>query len=384
MEGGTPIYRFSNFRGDPTLNYQAAETTITDPLTGTPGVAAIDVFVCFARGTHIRTPNGERRVETLREGELVLVADAGEARAKRVRWVGQRRLDLAAHARPELAAPIWFRAGALGEGLPMRDLLVSPDHALLIEGRLVRAKLLINGMSIVQERGLAAVSYHHVELDDHAILLAEGVPAESYLDTGNRGFFANSGLPLVLHPDLMAEVPEAPSCAPHACSVAEVEPIWRALADRARATGFIAPQRTVSVDPDLRLLVNGAVVRPQAYANGRYCFAVPPGASELRLLSRSFLPADMHPYADDWRRLGVAVAGFLWRAGSETREIAVDRQALSRGWHVAEHAGTAVWRWTDGDAAIPVECDDGGVLEVRLQATGEYPIDPAASVRRAA
>ncbi len=262
LEGGTPIYRFGNFRGDPTLNYQAAETTITDPLTGTPGVAAIDVFVCFARGTRIRTPNGERRVETLREGELVLVADAGEARAKRVRWVGQRRLDLAAHARPELAAPIRFRAGALGEGLPMRDLLVSPDHALLIEGRLVRAKLLINGMSIVQERGLAAVSY---SMSNWTTMRScwPRVSAESYLDTGNRGFFANSGLPLVLHPDLMAEVPEAPSCAPHACSVAEVEPIWRTLAERARAMGAVAPQRTVSVDPDLRLLVNGTVVRPQ-------------------------------------------------------------------------------------------------------------------------
>jgi len=64
-EAGTPIYRFANFRGDPALNYQAVETTITDPLTGIPGVAAIDVFVCFARGTHIRTPSGERRVETL-------------------------------------------------------------------------------------------------------------------------------------------------------------------------------------------------------------------------------------------------------------------------------------------------------------------------------
>ena len=314
----------------------------------------------------------------------MLVADAGEARAKRVRWVGQRRLDLAAHIRPELAAPIRFRAGALGEGLPMRDLLVSPDHALLIDGRLVRAKLLINAMSIVQERDLAAVSYYHVELADHAILLAEGVPAESYLDTGNRGFFANSGLPLVLHPDLMADVPHAPSCAPHACSVAEVEPIWRALVERARVMGFTAPQRAMSADPDLRLMVGGAVVRPHAHANGRHCFAVPPGASELRLLSRDFLPADMRPYADDWRRLGVAVAGVLWRGGSETREIATDRQALSRGWHVPERAGTAVWRWTDGDAAIPVECDDGGVLEVRLHATGEYPIATAASVRRAA
>ncbi|MEO9188792.1 MAG: Hint domain-containing protein [Acetobacteraceae bacterium] len=382
-DAGAPIYKFNYFRGDAALNYQAAETLITDPLTGAT-VSAIDLFVCFARGTRIATPDGERRVESLRVGDQVLAVEDGHTSGKRVRWMGQRRVNLAAHPRPELAAPIRFRAGALGDGLPARDLIVSPDHALLINERLVRAKLLINGMTIVQERDLSAVTYYHVELENHGILLAERVPAESYLDTGNRGFFANSDLPLVLHPDLMAAREAATSCAPLVRSAAEAEPIWNALADRARQSGFAAPRLNVAADPDLRLVVNGTTVRPHAQADGRYQFVVPLGARSLRLLSRHFLPADIRPTTDDWRRLGVAVASMVLRTGSEMREIVIDDRALARGWHAVERGDGALWRWTDGDAALPTDCLDGGTLEVRVRATGLYPIGAAIPARRAA
>ena len=76
--------------------------------------------------------------------------------------------------------------------MPDRDLLVSPDHALLLDGRLIPARHLVNGRTIRQDTGLAAITYFHVECDEHAILLAHNMPAESYLDTGNRDFFANA------------------------------------------------------------------------------------------------------------------------------------------------------------------------------------------------
>jgi Hint domain len=80
------------------------------------------------------------------------------------------------------------------------------------------ARQLVNGTTIRQEKGRASIEYFHVELDAHVILLAEGLAAESYLNTGNRGFFANSGEPLVLHPDLTDETDyparEVGSCAP--------------------------------------------------------------------------------------------------------------------------------------------------------------------------
>ena len=145
---------------------------------------------CFVAGTLIETDRGGLPVELLRAGDVVVLADGGTAP---VVWIGRRRIDCLAHPDPEGVLPVRVRRGAMGGGLPTRDLMVSPDHALFVDGVLVPAGLLVDGNGIVQE-ACGLVSYFHVELDRHAVLLAEGLPAESYLDTGNRAEFANAPL----------------------------------------------------------------------------------------------------------------------------------------------------------------------------------------------
>jgi len=74
----------------------------------------------------------------------------------------------------------------------VRDLLVSPDHALLVDGILIHAGALVNGASITRETGAPATFvYYHVELDDHSLVLAEGVPAETFIDHVERLAFDN-------------------------------------------------------------------------------------------------------------------------------------------------------------------------------------------------
>ena len=85
-----------------------------------------------------------------------------------------------------MVAPIRIQRDAFADGMPHRDLVVSPDHAIFVDGKLICARQLVNGTTIRQELDWTAVDYYHVELDQHAILLAEGLPAESYLDTGNQ------------------------------------------------------------------------------------------------------------------------------------------------------------------------------------------------------
>ena len=144
--------------------------------------------VCFLAGTRIATPGGGTPVESLAIGDRVLTADGSTAP---VRWVGVQTI-VSVFADRLRCFPIRITAGALGPDMPVRDLLVSPDHALFLDGVLVQAGALANGTTIVRETAMPErFTYFHVELEDHALILAEGVPAETFLDTVTRRRFDN-------------------------------------------------------------------------------------------------------------------------------------------------------------------------------------------------
>ena len=333
--------------------------------------------VCYARGTMIATPDGEKPVKSLRAGKRVIILVDGEPVARPVKWLGRRRIELASHPRPETVAPIRIQHDAFADGIPHRDLLVSPDHAIFVDGKLICARQLVNGTTIRKDTGWTAVDYYHVELDQHAILLAEGLAAESYIDTGNSAFFANSGSPMVLHPDLTDESDypsrEAASCAPFVWDEASVLPVWQYLADRAAALGRPVPVRETSTDSGLRLLAKGRTIKP-IYGNAELAiFALPRGASEVRLASRAASPTDARPWLEDRRRLGVRVARVVLRSADEVREIPVDHPDLAKGWWAVERDGQATSRWTNGEAVLPLPAMHGdAMLEIHLAGTMTY------------
>jgi hypothetical protein len=173
-------------------------------------------LACFAAGTHIQTAAGEVVVEALREGDPVVTA-FGECVP--VRWLGHRHIDLDRQERREDLWPVRVRAGAFGPDLPHRDLRLSPDHAVFMRGEgaapgaLIPVRYLVNGVTVVQEP-VDEVTYWHVELPEHDVLLAEGLPVESYLDTGNRSAFVNGGGVVAAHPDFARQVSQETSLAP--------------------------------------------------------------------------------------------------------------------------------------------------------------------------
>jgi T5SS/PEP-CTERM-associated repeat protein len=176
----------------------------------TDGALVYDVVPCFAAGTRIAAERGDVVVEDLIEGEHARVFGGG---AKPIIWIGHRTIDCTRHPSSEKVWPVRVRAGAFGIGRPSRDLWLSPDHAVLIGDVLIPVKYLINALSIEQVP-VRTITYYHVELAQHAVLLAEGLPAESYLDTGDRANFANSGGVMALHPDFASRVWDAEGCAP--------------------------------------------------------------------------------------------------------------------------------------------------------------------------
>jgi hypothetical protein len=121
--------------------------------------------------------------------------------------------------------------------LPERDLWLSPDHAVFVNGVLIPVKLLINRTSIAQVRR-DEVTYFHVEVQRHDVLLAEGLTVESYLDTGDRGRFANGGPVTTLHPDFSARAWEMSGCAELVQSGPVLDAVRQRLAERLEDSAY--------------------------------------------------------------------------------------------------------------------------------------------------
>ncbi len=316
---------------DPTQNFAGERFRLA-----ADGAGGTDVNIaCFAAGTRIATPDGATDVASLRPGDAVRARRDAAWETHVVQWVGRVTVDLRRHPRPERAAPIRVRRDAFAPGMPHRDLLISPDHALFIDGALIQAQALVNGATIAQEFR-ARVTYVHVELERHALLLAEGVPAESYLDTGNRAVFAGEAGVRALHPELAPTAAwrfawQELACAPLLLGGTRVAAAQARLLARAEEVGHVR-----AGDPALSVSADGR--RIASVAGGS--FAVAPGTREVRLRSRSFVPRWFG--AEDSRRLGVAVTA-LPVGGAE-----LPASAFAAGWHAPEQG----WRWTDGDGVL--------------------------------
>jgi len=129
-----------------------------------------------------------------------------------VKWIVRRTIALATHPNPKAVLPVLIEAGAIADEMPKRDLLVSPDHDFLIDGHLIPAKTLMNSVSI-RQTGRERTTYHHIELPPHAVLYAEGAPAETYFESGNRTAFVNGGAVTRLHPDFAQAFRDQKPCA---------------------------------------------------------------------------------------------------------------------------------------------------------------------------
>jgi hypothetical protein len=311
-------------------------TTASDNVNGTDLSIA-----CFRRGTLIRTDRGDVAIEDLALGDRVITL-SGEAQP--IRWIGRRSYDGRFIAGNRGVLPICISANALADGLPARDLWVSPGHAVLIDSVLVPAEYLLNGATIVQEQYVEQLEYLHIELNEHAILIAEGAPSESYIDCDNRLMFANGAEYEGLYPDDVR--PRWAYCAPRLdWDLPELLIAIRArLMDRAAALGH-----PLTTEPGLRLVADGAIIQPHALGGSMYRFEVPAGSKTLALVSHTAVPAEVDACSYDYRGLGVPVERILLYDGDFSLEAAHSHASLCDGFHQDE----ATHRWTAGLAKLP-------------------------------
>ncbi|WP_282170250.1 Hint domain-containing protein [Ruegeria atlantica] len=168
----------------PPLNTTLTIIELTD---NGPDIPVDTVVPCFTKGTLIETPDGMRPIEALAVGDEVVTMDRGP---QRIRWIGARALTGQELSEKPKLRPIRIAAGTLGSGLPQRDLLVSPQHRMLVRSAiairmfntseiLVAARALVGVPGITVEENAESVEYFHMLFEQHEIVFAEGAPSES-------------------------------------------------------------------------------------------------------------------------------------------------------------------------------------------------------------
>ncbi len=203
-------------------SFASADFSISSDASGT----VIKEVTCYAKGTRIATARGEVAVEDLQIGDAVQTMHAG---FKKIKWIGMRSYaaPFANHAK---ILPIHIKAGALAENIPARDLFVSPGHAICVDGVLVHAVRLVNGVSVLQLPRVDEITYFHIELETHEVIFAENCPAETFMGEYFRAQFHNAESYHALYPHDHA--PEH-MCLPRLDNGFQLAAIQRRLADRA-------------------------------------------------------------------------------------------------------------------------------------------------------
>ncbi len=312
---------------------------------------------CFLRGTLIRTERGERRVEDLKAGERVITLSG---RPRPIVWMGRGRKSIR-RGRRGAATPILVTRNALADGVPFADLRLTKGHSLFVDGVLIPAEFLVNNRSIRWDDHAQTVEFHHVELDAHDVLLANGVPSESYRDDGNRYLFMNPNPSWDRRPE--------PPCAPVLTGGPIVDAIWRRLLGRAGPR----PEAVLTRDPDLHLLADGRRVRPRRHRHGA-TFALPRAPREAWIISRAAVPAELG-LARDFRPLGVAVRQLTVWQGRRVRALDVADCRAIPGFH--DYEPDQRLRWTNGAAPLPAPLLAGLAepVEIELMFGGQtwYP-----------
>ncbi len=206
------------------------------------------------------------------------------------------------------------------------------------------------------------------------MIFAEGLAAESYLDTGNRAMFANGGAGLELYPDMSRDNSQARRVAESRVAfvtgAARVEPVWRSLAARAASLGLLPPMIRTA-DPGLTIEADGIRFSPVSVVDGVYTFVLARRRGGARLVSRDVSTVSDRPWLDDPRRLGVAVRRISIRVGAVPIEIALDDPRLGEGWWQVERDGGAAWRWTNGSATLPLDAGPA-VVEIKIGALPDH------------
>lgn len=340
---------------------------------------------CFLAGTMIKTVNGSIAVEDLKIGDQIFTYH-DQQNICSVTWVGYRDFNVRTDLSSEDAAgyPVKIVKDAIAEGVPCKDLLVTPEHSILLQGQFIPVRMLVNGSSIFYDRSITSYTFYHIETEEHSVISANNVLTESYLDTGNRHYFSfDNNVTSIAN---KKKEWNKDSAAPLVTTRDIVEPIFIQLKERAVVLGYqLTPEDILTTeDSDLHLLTDtGEILYPISQNKEKYIFKISKQVVRVRLISRvSCQSQSIGPFVDDRRYLGVLVGKVTLFEKSKSFSITEHYQAVQlQGWDVQEKA---LCRWTNGDAYLTIKetkNDVNAMLVIQILAGGPYLVEEAVEHR---
>ncbi|MXV45015.1 hypothetical protein GS501_08180 [Saccharibacter sp. 17.LH.SD] len=338
--------------------YETSPPTSAGSTNINPGLPS--ETICFLAGAEIKMSEGIKIIEEVTPGDMVVTYYRGKENFQKVISVSKAHVAVLT----EDDQPVCLKAHSLADHVPYKDLFLTGEHCLYLEGVLIPARMLVNGQSIVRDHSLSGYDIYHIECEEHAVICANGAYTETYLDTSRR----------VSRYGNIIEIGQKKWSKDAAASLVTqrdvVEPIWQEIAQRA---GVGVPSYEVTYEAELSLLTErGTRIRPYRMRNGHYLFHIPSHIGNVRLMSRTSRPSDLiGPFVDDRRDLGVLVGDIQLFHGDVSSAIEIPYQEDKLpGWDVME---VSHCRWTNGVALLPLpQLVEAGVLSLHILQAGPY------------
>ncbi|NVN44348.1 Hint domain-containing protein [Asaia siamensis] len=345
---GSTSLIIQNATGDKNVSYDFSTGGATAPGVYDPN--AHQDMPCFLEGTRILTAAGYKNVEALALTDEVAVFRNGEAVWRPIKALAVGVCQVKATEHDDRAGyPVVIRQGALGHGVPFKDLRVTADHGIEVEGRLFLARSLVDGEKIYFDKSISTYRYFHTDLHDHEVIEADGARVESYGDDGYRALFNNASMLINTTLSFDTAIPLKTVCVEPDVILAMREKLGLKEMQDDGATPDALNFHFVTED--------GQELRPRSMAGSRYSFLLPEHVSTVRMVSAAARPYDViGVHRDDRRALGVLIGEItVFEASAAIRQ---DGHLLNRpcvGWTALENDQC---RWTKGDARLDLERED--------------------------
>ncbi len=337
---------------------------------------------CYLAGTLIETTNGLKTIEKIEVGDLIYTYKGTIKIPKPVIWIGSGYHNVQANQPDDIAGyAIHIIKNALADYVPYKDMFITPEHCLYIDGKFIPARMLVNNHSIYYDYSKSKYTYYHLELEEHGVINADGALSESFLNTNNHQNFYNPKKVIKLKEKTKNWAQDAAAALVTKQEI--VKPIYDYLKQRALQLNLqtiTEEQKTTNFSNLYIITDKGKVIFPKCCKTqfGNYIFVLSNPVHYIYIVSNSSRPSDIiGPYVDDRRNLGVLIESITLFDQKNNHSITTHLEAKQlSGWHDQENES---FRWTNGYALLPLtqyhQSSDCNILTLKVIAAGPYIIN---------